>query len=109
MVSNPNPNPEPLDREVPPEFKQRLLEARSLFQSPNWALVTEHLHLLAADLYKLLEHAPNWDDARYFQGALWITKQLAGGQFESQVIARYTTEDPVEIPDYMPHPGQETE
>lgn len=76
-----------------------------MFQSPNWALVTEHLHLLAVDLYKLLGASRTWEDTRYFQGALWITRQLAGGQFADQVIARYTAEEPTEIPDYMPHPG----
>jgi hypothetical protein len=78
-----------------------------LFQSPNWALVTEHLHLLAVDLYKLLEASPTWDNTRYIQGALWITRQLAGGTFADQVIARYTVDEPAQIPDYMPHPGEQ--
>jgi hypothetical protein len=59
------------------------------------------------DLYKLLEASQSWDNTRYIQGALWITKQLAGGTFADQVIARYTIDEPQAIADYMPHPGEQ--
>jgi hypothetical protein len=59
------------------------------------------------DLYKLLESSQTWENTRYIQGALWITKQLAGGTFADQVIARYTADEPAEIAGYMPQPGEQ--
>jgi hypothetical protein len=58
----------------------------------------------------LLSRTLTWEDARYLQGALWVVRQMAGGDFESKALSRYMSGEEPGLADYMPHRGgEETE